>query len=114
MGVSKNSGTPKLSILIRFSIIFTIHFGGFPPIFGVPPIWDVGKCKFLWDFGLCSWMWVNIPVPLILCLQLLSLQEVISKLQDALATRVPLVPFLMCLGVCGKKVSEAQRKCPEI
>ena len=25
------------------------------------------------------------------------LQEVISKLQDALATRVPLVPFLMCL-----------------
>ena len=34
MGVSKNSGTPKSSILIGFSIIFTIHFGGFPPIFG--------------------------------------------------------------------------------
>ena len=27
MGVSKNSGTPKSSILIGFSIIFTIHFG---------------------------------------------------------------------------------------
>ncbi len=28
MGVSKNRGTPKSSILIGFSIIFTIHFGG--------------------------------------------------------------------------------------
>ncbi len=34
MGVSKNNGTPKSSILIGFFIIFTIHFGGFPPIFG--------------------------------------------------------------------------------
>ena len=34
MGVSKNNGTPKSSILIGLSIIFTIHFGGFPPIFG--------------------------------------------------------------------------------
>ena len=34
MGVSKNNGTPKSSILIRLSIIFTIHFGGFPPSFG--------------------------------------------------------------------------------
>ena len=34
MDVSENSGTPKLSILIGCSIIFTIHFGGFPPIFG--------------------------------------------------------------------------------
>ena len=34
MGVSKNNGTPKSSILIGFSLIFTIHFGGFPPIFG--------------------------------------------------------------------------------
>ena len=25
---------PKSSILIGISIIFTIHFGGFPPIFG--------------------------------------------------------------------------------
>ena len=32
LGVSKNNGTPKSSILIGFSIIFTIHFGG-PPQF---------------------------------------------------------------------------------
>ena len=39
---SENSGLkpPKSSIWdIGFSIIFTIHFGGFSPIFGVPPIW---------------------------------------------------------------------------
>ena len=34
MGVSLNGGTPKSSILIGISIIFTIHFGGFPPMFG--------------------------------------------------------------------------------
>ena len=34
MDVSENSGTPKSSILIGFSIIKKIHFGGFPPIFG--------------------------------------------------------------------------------
>ena len=34
MGVSKNRGKPpKSSILIGFSIIFTIHFGGKNPIF---------------------------------------------------------------------------------
>ena len=33
-GVSENGGTPKSSILIGFSIIFTIHFGVFPLIFG--------------------------------------------------------------------------------
>ncbi len=33
MGVSKNNGIPKSSNLIGFFIIFTIHFGGFPPIF---------------------------------------------------------------------------------
>ena len=27
VGVSKNTGTPKSSILIGFPIIFTIHFG---------------------------------------------------------------------------------------
>ena len=27
MGVTENRGTPKSSILIGFSIIFTIHFG---------------------------------------------------------------------------------------
>ena len=30
MGVSKNNGTPKSSILIGFSIVFTNHFGFFP------------------------------------------------------------------------------------
>ena len=34
MGVSKNRSTTKLSILIGFSIMFTIHFGGKTPIFG--------------------------------------------------------------------------------
>ena len=34
MDVSENGGTPKSSILIGFSIIFTIHFGGNAPIFG--------------------------------------------------------------------------------
>ena len=33
MGVSKNNGTPKSSILIGFSII-NHPFWGFPPIFG--------------------------------------------------------------------------------
>ncbi len=33
VGVSKNKGTPKSSILIGFSIIFTIHFGGKIPLF---------------------------------------------------------------------------------
>ena len=52
MGVSKNSGTPKSSILIGFSIIFTIHFGGFPPIFGNTHIHiyiyiSSGSCGFL-------------------------------------------------------------------
>ena len=36
MGVSENSGTPKSSILIGFSIIFTIHFG--VPLFSETPI----------------------------------------------------------------------------
>ena len=34
MDVSENNGTPKSSILIGFSIIFTIRFGGVPTIFG--------------------------------------------------------------------------------
>ena len=38
VGVSKNNATPKSSILIGFSIVFTIHFGGFPPIFGLTPM----------------------------------------------------------------------------
>ena len=37
MGVSKNNATPKSSILIGFSIIFTIHFWGKPPYFWKHP-----------------------------------------------------------------------------
>ena len=33
MGVSKNKGTPKSSILIGFSMKYTIHFGGKIPLF---------------------------------------------------------------------------------
>ncbi len=40
LGVSKNNGTPKSSILIGFFIIFTIHFEG-PPLFLETPIWLV-------------------------------------------------------------------------
>ncbi len=38
-GDSKNMGVypPNHPILIGFSVIFTIHFGGFPPIFGLTP-----------------------------------------------------------------------------
>ena len=36
MGVSKNKNTPKSSILIGFSIIFTIHFG-VPLFLETPP-----------------------------------------------------------------------------
>ena len=35
-GVSETRGTPKSSIFIGFSIIFTIHFGG-PPLFFETP-----------------------------------------------------------------------------
>ena len=38
MDVSENSGTPKSSILIGFSIIFTIHFG-VPLFLETGPIW---------------------------------------------------------------------------
>ncbi len=36
---------PKSSILIGVFLIFTIHFGGFPSIFGVPPIWSEPPTK---------------------------------------------------------------------
>ena len=45
MGVSKNRGTPKSSILIGFSIIFTIHFG--VPLFLETPIWTFETCESL-------------------------------------------------------------------
>ena len=38
----KIMGTPKSSILIGFSIIFTIHFGGKPTIFGNTHMLGVG------------------------------------------------------------------------
>ena len=55
MGVSNNrGGPPNHPILIGFSIIFTIHFGGFPPNFWRHPyrhvhsfsIWQCGQAKF--------------------------------------------------------------------
>ena len=54
MGVSKNRCTPKLSILIGFSIIFTIHFG-VPPIFGnthvnVPALTSHNKLDQIFPF----------------------------------------------------------------
>jgi len=36
LDVSENSGTPKSSISIWFSIIFTIHFGRFPLFLETP------------------------------------------------------------------------------
>ena len=40
----KNRGIPKSSISIGFSIIFTIHFGGFPPMFGNIHISPESEC----------------------------------------------------------------------
>ena len=49
MGVSENRGTPKSSILIGISIIFTIHFGVLlfleTPILTKPEAWRVGILK---------------------------------------------------------------------
>ena len=52
MGVSENGGTPKSSILIGISIIFTIHFGGNTPIFGNTPMglnWGVFLTRIPWS-----------------------------------------------------------------
>ena len=43
LDVSKNNGTPKSSILIGFSLIFTIHFGGFSPYFRKHPVLTTPK-----------------------------------------------------------------------
>ena len=55
MGVNPKIGvgTPKSSILIGFSLIFTIHFGG-PPLFLETPIfsWNSKEPVFLWLFQL--------------------------------------------------------------
>ena len=46
LGVSKANGIPKSSILIGFSIIFTIHFGGVLPLFLVQhPFVGAPICK---------------------------------------------------------------------
>ncbi len=45
MGVSKNNGTPKSSILIGFSIIFTIHFGGKIPLFLETSKWRANELQ---------------------------------------------------------------------
>ena len=68
MGVSENSGTPKSSILIGFSIIFTIHFGGFPLFFGNThmtfgegPFWGIffgGRLGLKVSFGLEGMDWM--------------------------------------------------------
>ena len=52
MGVSKNNGTPKPSILIGFSIIFTIHFG--IPLFLETPLCFRAQLNIgLTGFGWC-------------------------------------------------------------
>ena len=51
MDVSKNrGGPPKSSILIGFgTIIITIHFGGFRPIFGNTHMYFFLRCFRDWD-----------------------------------------------------------------
>ena len=63
MGVSsKNKGNPppKSSILIGFSLIFTIHFGGKTPIFGSTPIsrYELLQAPILWRV----WDWSSIRI----------------------------------------------------
>ena len=59
MGVSKNRGTPKSSISIGFSIIFTIHFG--VPLFLETPIY----------IYICIYIYIISPV-IILCTRQIS------------------------------------------
>ena len=54
MGVSKNYGTPKSSMLIGFSIIKFIHFGG-PPLFLETPIYK--NDSFLFEHPPSVDMW---------------------------------------------------------
>ena len=72
MGVSKNRGTPKSSILIGFSIIFTIHFG--------VPLGNTHICP--------SWFIVN----------MLALSKACQYL--ALSNRWFSIGFLDTLGLC--------------
>ena len=58
LGVSKNSGTPKSSILTGFSIIFTIHFG--VPLFLETPNW---RMKDFNPPGPIGWRSPHSPCP---------------------------------------------------
>ena len=62
MGVSKNNVTPKSSILIGFFIIFTIHFGFFPPIFGNTHMMAVCLAQNISHWFLLSYetIWVGV------------------------------------------------------
>ena len=61
MGVSENRGTPKSSILIGFSIIFTIHFGGKHPYFLVQHPHDSSN-YFFSDFAVASTGNLDLPL----------------------------------------------------
>ena len=56
MGVSEKRGTPKSSILIGFSVILTIQFGVYTPIFWETPLWQskslfVKMLAHMWSKG---------------------------------------------------------------
>ncbi len=57
MGVSKNKGGPP-KLIMNFhrvgTIIFTMHFGVFIPIFGSTPIWSWNR----WTIFFCRWFFV--------------------------------------------------------
>ena len=58
MGVAKNNGTPKSSISIGFSIIFTIHFGG-PPLFLVQHPFGYAECKYICNMTKRDGKWIE-------------------------------------------------------
>ena len=67
LGVSKNRDIPKSSHLIGISMIFTIHFGGFPTIFGNTHIISLVLVSVICLFGGVTWghlgkgMYKNLP-----------------------------------------------------
>ena len=58
VGVSKNNGIPKSSILIGFSIIFTIHFG-VPLFLETPKCITIDPCKYLSKISIGFVNWRN-------------------------------------------------------
>ena len=60
MSASENSGTPKSSILIGFSIIFTIHFG--VPLFLETPIY-LGSISSPMIFFIAQAISLILPIP---------------------------------------------------